>query len=185
MPFCFAITLFLSATLLFLVQPMLAKMILPLLGGAPSVWNTCMVFFQAALLAGYSYAHVIRTHLSIRRQVLLHSIVLSLPIVVSAASLCLAGDTMLLPIRVTGWVPPSTESYPVGWLLGMLLVCAGLPFFAVATSAPLLQAWFAKSRHQTAEDPYYLYAASNAGSLTALLAYPLLLEPNFRLVNQS
>src|SRR6516225_1766872 len=122
MPFCFAITLFLSATLLFLVQPMLAKMILPLLGGAPAVWNTCMVFFQATLLAGYGYAHFIRTHLSIRRQILLHVLVLSLPLLV-------------LPLRVDNWVPPE-DSNPVGWLLGMLVACAGLPFFAVATSAP-------------------------------------------------
>jgi hypothetical protein len=171
MPFCFAITLFLSATLLFLVQPMLAKMILPLLGGAPAVWNTCMVFFQATLLAGYGYAHFIRTHLSIRRQILLHVLVLSLPLLV-------------LPIRVDSWAPPEAND-PVGWLLGMLVVCAGLPFFAVATSAPLLQDWFAKVRHRTSEDPYYLYAASNAGSLTALLLYPLLLEPHLRLAQQS
>jgi hypothetical protein len=185
MPLFFAITLFVSASLLFLVQPMIGKMILPLLGGTPSVWNTCMVFFQATLLAGYSYAHFIRTHLSIRRQVVVHSLVLLLPVLVSAASLCSTGDTMVLPIRVKGWVPPSAESYPVGWLLALLVVCAGLPFFAVATTAPLLQDWFAKSRHQTAEDPYYLYAASNAGSLTALLSYPLLFEPNFRLADQS
>ena len=171
MPFCFAITLFLSATLLFLVQPMLAKMILPLLGGAPAVWNTCMVFFQATLLAGYGYAHFIRTHLSIRRQILLHVLVLSLPLLV-------------LPLRVDNWAPPE-DSNPVGWLLGMLVACAGLPFFAVATSAPLLQDWFARLRHRTSEDPYYLYAASNAGSLTALLLYPLLLEPHLRLAQQS
>src|SRR6266567_5697449 len=114
----YALTLFVSATLLFLVQPMLAKMILPLLGGTPSVWNTCMVFFQAALLVGYGYAHFIRTHLSIRRQVLVHSAVLVLPLLVSAASACVTGETMILPIRVEGWVPPSAESYPVGWLLG-------------------------------------------------------------------
>jgi spermidine synthase len=172
MALCFAITLFVSATLLFLVQPMLAKMILPLLGGVPSVWNTCMVFFQAALLAGYAYAHFVRTHFSIRRQVLVHGLVLLAPLAV-------------LPIRVADWTPPSTEDNPIGWLLLMLLRSAGLPFFAVATTAPLLQAWFARSRHKTAEDPYYLYAASNAGSLTALLSYPLFFEPNLRLADQS
>src|SRR5262249_34135838 len=83
-----------------------------------------------------------------------------------------------------GWTPPSTD-YPIGWILTMLLVCAGVPFFAVATSAPLLQAWFAQSRHTTAHDPYYLYAASNAGSLTGLLSYPFFFEVNFRLVQQS
>src|ERR1700682_1605812 len=125
MPFFFAITLFVSATLLFLVQPMLAKMILPLLGGVPSVWNTCMVFFQAALLAGYAYAHFIRTHLTLRRQVVFHSLVLLLPLLV-------------LPIRVEGWVPPTAEDYPTGWLLGLLLACAGLPVFAVGPGAALV-----------------------------------------------
>src|SRR5262245_17729158 len=135
MPFCFAITLFLSATLLFLVQPMLAMMILPFLGGTPGVWNTCMVFFQAALLAGYGYAHFVRTHLTIRRQVILHCLLLLLPLLV-------------LPIHVEGWSPPA-GAYPEFWLLKMLAICAGLPFFAVATSAPLLQDWFSRVRHRT------------------------------------
>src|SRR5262245_57751081 len=171
MPFCFAITLFVSATLLFLVQPMIAKMILPLLGGAPAVWNTCMVFFQAVILADFASAHFIRRHLDVRRQVLVHGAVVLLPLLV-------------LPIRVETWVP-SADTDPILWLLGLLFLCVGLPFFAVATSAPLLQDWFSKSRHHTAEDPYYLYAASNAGSLPALLASPLLLEPNLRLAHQS
>src|SRR5437868_10604122 len=99
--------------LLFLVEPMVAKMVLPLLGGTPGVWNTCMVFFQAALLAGYGYAHFVRTHLTIRRQVILHSILLLLPLLV-------------LPIHVDGWSPPE-GGYPEFWLLKMLAICAGLP----------------------------------------------------------
>src|SRR5436305_9131135 len=99
MPVLFAFTLFVSATLLFLVQPMIAKMILPLLGGVPAVWNTCMVFFQAALLAGYGYAHFIRTRLPIGKQVLVHTGVLLLPILASMVSWLLAGTTMMLPIR--------------------------------------------------------------------------------------
>jgi hypothetical protein len=150
---------------------MLAKMILPFLGGTPGVWNTCMVFFQAALLAGYGYAHFVRTHLTIRRQVIVHCILLLLPLLV-------------LPIHVEGWSPPA-GAYPEFWLLKMLALCAGLPFFAVATSAPLLQDWFSRVRHRTSEDPYYLYAASNAGSLTALLVYPFVLEPSLKLAQQT
>src|ERR1700751_1037231 len=104
-PLLFAVTLFVSAFLLFLVQPLIAQMILPLLGGTPAVWNTCMVFFQAALLAGYSYAHFIRSHLSLRRQVGLHFVVLSLPLLLSAGSACFTGETVMLPIRVQGWMP--------------------------------------------------------------------------------
>jgi len=156
--------MFVSATLLFLIQPMIAKMILPLLGGTPAVWNTCMVFFQAALLAGYTYAHVTTTWLGTRRQVLLHTVLIFLPLLV-------------LPIGlVSGWVPPN-DSNPIPWLLGLLTVSVGLPFFVLSSSAPLLQKWFANTGHPAAKDPYFLYAASNLGSMLALLSYPTLVEP--------
>jgi hypothetical protein len=167
LPFLFAITLFVSATLLFLVQPMIAKMILPLLGGTPAVWNTCMVFFQAALLAGYAYAHATTTWLGLRRQVLLHTVLLFLPLLV-------------LPITVAGWTPRSDVN-PIPWLLTLLAVSVGLPFFVLSASAPLLQRWFAHTGHASAKDPYFLYAASNLGSMLALLSYPTLVEPHLPL----
>jgi hypothetical protein len=167
----FAVTLLLSAALLFLVEPMVAKMILPRLGGTPAVWNTCMVFFQAVLLAGYAYAHAAPRWLGTRRHAWFHVALLLAPLAV-------------LPIGLAGGAPPSTAN-PVWWLLGLLLVSAGLPFFMLSTSGPLLQAWFAGTRHPAAKDPYFLYAASNLGSMTALLAYPVLIEPNLALGDQS
>jgi len=170
-PLLFAVTLFLSATLLFLVQPMIGKMILPLLGGTPAVWNTCMVFFQAALLAGYAYAHATPKWLGHRRQVALHALLLLVPFAV-------------LPVAVANnWIPP-TDSNPIPWLLGLLTLSIGLPFFVVATSAPLLQRWFAGTNHPTANDPYFLYAASNVGSMLALFGYPVLVEPFLPLADQ-
>jgi hypothetical protein len=164
----YATTLFLSATLLFLVQPMIAKMILPLLGGTPAVWNTCMVFFQAVLLAGYTYAHLTTSWLGVRRQAVVHLILLLTPLVV-------------LPISVSeGWVR-SGDANPIPWLLGLLLASVGLPFFVVSTSAPLLQKWFASTGHPSAQDPYFLYGASNLGSMLALLSYPTLIEPHLSL----
>ncbi len=168
----YAITIFLSATLLFLVQPMFARMVLPLLGGAPAVWNTAMVFYQAALLAGYAYAHATTAWLGSRRQVALHAAVLLVPLLV-------------LPIGVPqGWTPPS-QGNPIPWLLGLLVVAVGLPFFVVSTSAPLLQKWFTATGHRTAGDPYFLYAASNLGSMLVLLSYPSLFEPYLRLGQQT
>ncbi len=168
----FGATLFLSATLLFLVQPMVAKMVLPLLGGTPAVWNTCMVFFQALLLAGYAYAHAAPARLGLRRQVWLHGPLLVVPFLV-------------LPIAVSrGFLPP-TGSNPIPWRLGLLTISVGLPFFVVSTTAPLLQRWIAGTGHRAARDPYVLYAASNVGSMLALLGYPLLVEPHLRLQEQS
>ncbi len=167
----FAITLFVSASLLFWVQPMFAKMVLPLLGGTPAVWNTCIVFFQAALLAGYVYAHATTAWLGVRCQALLHVGVLLLPL-------------LALPIGVPmGWSAP-VEGSPIAWLLGLLGVSVGLPFFVVSASAPMLQRWFADTGHRSAKDPYFLYGASNLGSLLALVGYPLLMEPRLRLVEQ-
>src|SRR5437870_4388348 len=160
LPVLFAGTLFLSSALLFLIQPMFAKMVLPLLGGTPAVWNTCMVFFQSALLAGYAYAHVASGRLRARGQVLLHLGLLALPIVT-------------LPIAVSSAAAGGGD--PALVLLGRLLAAAGLPLFVVATSAPLLQRWFTATGHRHAGDPYFLYAASNAGSLLALVGYVTLI----------
>jgi hypothetical protein len=167
----FGLTLFLSSALLFFVEPMIGRLILPLLGGTPAVWNTCLVFFQTVLLGGYVYAHLLPTWLGERRHALLHAVFLLLPLV-------------CLPIALPhAWAPPD-DSSPVFWVLGLLLLTVGLPFFAVATSSPLLQRWFACSNHPSSSDPYYLYAASNLGSLTALLGYPSLVEPLLTLADQ-
>ncbi len=168
-PVVYGLTAFVSATMLFLVQPMFAKMILPLLGGAPAVWNTAVVFYQGVLLIGYLYAHLTTRLLGVRRQALLHAVLLLLPLLV-------------LPITVPGnWQPP-TATNPIPWLLALLGVTVGLPFFVVSTSSPLLQAWFARTGHR---DPYVLYAASNVGSMVALLGYPTLIEPRLHLEDQS
>ena len=168
----FAVTLFLSALLLFWVQPMFTKMVLPMLGGVPAVWNTAMLFFQTALLAGYAYAHLSARYLGLRWQVLLHVALLAVA-------------AMALPIAVApGWTPP-TEGMPVAWLIGLFAVSVGLPFFAVSATAPLLQRWFSHSGHETADDPYFLYGASNIGSMLALLGYPVLVEPALTLAGQS
>jgi hypothetical protein len=174
MSFLFVTTLFVSATLLFWVQPMIAKMLLPLLGGVPAVWNICMVFFQAMLLAGYTYAHLITTRLNARRQLLLHAALLLLAV-------------LSLPIGVPEQRIRSLSAgvNPSLWLLGSLFAAVGLPFFVVSASGPLLQRWFSLTRHASAKDPYFLYVASNAGSLFALLGYPVLLEPYLRLREQS
>jgi SAM-dependent methyltransferase len=172
MPLLYALTLFLSAALLFFVQPLFAKMVLPLLGGAPAVWNTCMVFYQAALLAGYVYAHLSIRLLGARRQAMLHLVLVLLP-------------GLVLPIGVaTGWTP-APETNPIPWLLGLLAVSVGLPFWVVSATGPMLQAWFADTGHPAAKDPYFLYAASNAGSMLALLGYPVLIEPTLSLAQQS
>ncbi len=173
MPVLFAITLFVSAALLFCVQPLIAKLLLPRLGGTPAVWNTCRVFLQIALLAGYAYAHAATTWLGVRRQALVHAVLLFLPLAV-------------LPLALPLWALeslPSTSS-PIAWLLGALLTMVGLPFFVVATSGPLLQKWFADTGHPSGGDPYFLYAASNLGSMLGLIGYPLAFEPLLTLTQQ-
>lgn len=161
----YGITIFLSAALLFLLQLIFARMVLPLLGGSPAVWNTAMVFYQAVLLAGYGYAHWLTTKFRGKLQFIIHSAVLLLA-------------AFALPLAIPqGWQPPA-ESNPIPWLLGMLAYAIGAPFFAISTTSPLLQRWFSMTGHRDAGDPYFLYAASNVGSLIGLLGYPLLIEPS-------
>ncbi len=168
----FSLTLFVSAFLLFWVQLMVAKLLLPLLGGVPSVWNTCLCFFQALLLLGYGYAHLISQRLSVRLQTGLQGLLLLLPL-------------PLLPIALAEIGQPPETMPTVLWLLALLGLTVGLPFFVVATSAPLLQQWLAKTNHPDRDDPYFLYAASNLGSLLGLVCYPLLIEPRLTLSQQS
>ncbi|OLE52427.1 MAG: hypothetical protein AUG51_18170 [Acidobacteria bacterium 13_1_20CM_3_53_8] len=170
----FAATLILSAALLFWVEPMVGKMLLPLLGGTPAVWNTCLLFFQTALLAGYAYALVASKWLTALQQKY-----------VQLALLALAFTS--LPIYISNATANSVpvEGNPVFWLLGRLIVTVGLPFFILAANSTLLQNWFAATELARARDPYFLYAASNAGSLLGLIAYPALLEPRFTLGRQS
>ena len=175
-PFLFPVTVFASAALVFLVEPMIGKLLLPLLGGAPAVWNTALAFFQAALLLGYAYAHLLQRLPGMRRQVLVHGVVL-----------CLAGLSLPLHIATVLGLPDSR--HPIVWLLGVLSVSVGLPFAALSATAPLVQAWFAMSapsdiRTGKPQEPYALYAASNIGSLLALVAYPALVEPLTRLTTQ-
>lgn len=165
-PALFALAIFTSASLVFVVQPMVAKLVLPMLGGSPSVWNTSMVFFQAALLGGYAYAHALQRIGSIRVQVGVH-----LALLLAAA--------LFLPLHVSGALGEPNPSAPIGWLLATLALSVGAPFAVLSATAPLLQAWYARVRagHEDGQNPYVLYAASNLGSFLALLSYPLLIEP--------
>ncbi len=167
----YSLTVFVSASLLFVVQPMVGKMILPHLGGSSAVWTTCMLFFQSMLVVGYVYAHFLARHLSPRRQVIVHLAIMALA---CALSVPLGVPEVLL----------ETSGHPALWLLLALLVGIGLPLFVVSTSAPLFQRWFSYTDHRDAEDPYYLYAASNVGSILALLAYPFIVEPTLGLDTQ-
>lgn len=161
-------TTFLSAFLLFFIQPMFAKMVLPLLGGAPSVWAVALLFFQGALLVGYAYAHLLVRFVPAARTGYVHLAVTTLAF-------------LSLPIAIpAGWSEPPV-SEPYFWQLGLFAVAIGLPFVAVSANAPLIQAWFARTGHRGSADPYFLYAASNFGSLLALLGYPFIFEPAFGL----
>ncbi len=168
----FTATSFLTASLLFLVQPMVGRMVLPAFGGSPQVWTTSMLFFQTALLVGYGYTHLTTTRLQRRTQPWLHLVVALLPV-------------LLLPIALTvapsgrGGIAPSLE------LLAALAIGVAAPFILIATSGPLVQRWFSWTDHPRANDPYFLYAAGNIGSAAGLLAYPFLLEPAFSIEVQS
>ncbi len=167
----FTATIFLSALLLFTVQPMFARMVLPRLGGAPSVWAVSMCFFQAVLLGGYCYAHLLNRQLGARNAVLTH-----------VALLALATFALPIALPASATAPPSSGE--TLWLIGVLLAGVGLPFFAVSANAPLLQSWFGRVGHAQSADPYFLYGASNIGSLLALLSYPVLMEPLLGLAQQ-
>jgi hypothetical protein len=164
--------IFTSALLLFSVQPLFTKMVLPRLGGSPAVWSVAMVFFQSLLLGGYAYAHYL---MRVRNRIV--------PVAVHLALLVIALLTLPLSIA-TGWGEPPTSGYAF-WLLGLFAVSIGLPFFALAANNPLLQAWFVRTGHPNGPDPYFLYASSNIGSFLALLSYPVLLEPMFTLRTQN
>ncbi len=163
-PALFTATMFASALLLFSIQPMFAKMVLPRLGGTPAVWSVAMVFFQAARLVGYAYAHLLSRRLAPRHAALVHLIVLS-------------GAAVTLPISIAGGfeTPPSSG---VGlWLIWLFTASIVLPFAALSATAPLLQNWFAAGDHTRHRNPYALYAASNLGSFVSLLSYPFIIEP--------
>ena len=164
--------IFVSALLLFSVQPLFTKMVLPRLGGSPAVWSVAMVFFQSLLLGGYAYAHYL---MQIRNRVI--------PVAVHLGLLVVAFLTLPLSIA-SGWGEPPTSGYAF-WLLGLFAVSIGLPFFALAANNPLLQAWFVRTGHPGGPDPYFLYASSNIGSFLALLSYPVLLEPMLTLRTQN
>ncbi len=164
--------IFVSALLLFSVQPLFTKMVLPRLGGSPAVWSVAMVFFQSLLLAGYAYAHFL---MQIRNR--------AIPVAIHLALLVLALTTLPLGIASSFGEPPGS-GYAF-WLLALFAVSIGLPFFALAANNPLLQAWFVRTGHPDGPDPYFLYASSNIGSFLALLSYPVLLEPMFTLRTQN
>lgn len=169
-PLLFSATLFTSAALLFWIQPLIAKTLLPVWGGAPAVWNTCLLFFQTMLLVGYVYALASSRWLSLTAQIAIHVILLLL--IATYLLLSPAGTTVL------SWLNPTFS------ILATLLFTVGLPFFIISSTSPLLQSWFSRSGHHLAADPYFLFATSNAGSLIALLAFPLVLEPSLGLSGQ-
>ena len=172
-PLLFCVTLFTSAGLLFWIQPLIAKTLLPLLGGSPSVWNTCLLFFQTTLLLGYVYGLVLSKWPNLRAQATVHIFLLAL------IAIYLFRSPAHAPVLTA-----ADQANPTIWLLRTLLFSIGLPFFILSATNPLLQSWFSKLRHHLAVDPYFLYAASNAGSLIALVAFPLALEPSFVLNQQ-
>jgi hypothetical protein len=163
-PALFTLTIFVSASLLFFVQPLFARIVLPQIGGAPAVWTTAMLFFQSVLIAGYLYAHLVSRHLPVAAQLALH-----LAFWVAALS--------FLPLAIpAGW--RYDPAVPAAWqTLTLFALGVGLPFGVLSANAPLIQSWYARSDGPSAGDPYFLYGASNFGSLVALLAFPLLAEP--------
>lgn len=167
----FGMTGFTGAGLLFMVQPMVAKLVLPSYGGSATVWSTSSLFFQVLLLLGYAYTHVSTGRLSSRTQPRLHLLVLLVPI-------------LTLPVALPGSAAPAPDASPALWLLRTLVLMIGLPFFLLSTTGPLLQRWYSWTDGVRSDDPYFLFAASNFGSFGGLLAYPFLIEPHLTLDQQ-
>lgn len=167
----FSFTLLVSAFLLFWIQPLIGKVILPVLGGTPAVWNTCMMFFQGVLLTGYAYVHF-SVRLLRRWQSLVHILLIVLAL-------------LFLPISTHFLENPPTENNPVFWLITSLTRVVGLPLLVISATAPLLQIWYAQTCQHSAKDPYFLYSASNLGSMLGLLCFPFLLEPTLNLFKQN
>lgn len=163
-------TIFLSAFLLFQIQPMLARFILPWFGGSSAVWSTCLLFFQTGLLIGYGYAHLLTKKFSVKAQVKVHLVLLLLSIIA-------------LPVYPNEWMKPGNGDDPVIGILLLLTLTVGFPYIMISSTAPLLQSWFSKDHPK--QSPYRLYALSNLGSLIGLFAYPLLIEPNLNLKTQA
>ncbi len=167
----FALTSFLGAGLLFMVQPLAAKLVLPSFGGSATVWSTSSLLFQVLLLLGYVYAHVSTRRLGARWQPRAHLLLLALPL-------------LALPIALPQDAAPPADGSPVLWLLRTLMLLVGLPFAVLSTTGPLVQRWYAWSGGPRSDDPYFLFAGSNLGSFTGLLAYPFLVEPHLTLTEQ-
>ena len=165
----FSLTLFASAFLLFCIEPLVAKMLLPIAGGVPAVWSTCLVFFQVTLLAGYAFSQVTLARLGPRAQALVY---------VALFPAALYALPIVLP-------PHALGAHPALSVLALLTTTVGVPFFVLSTLAPAVQRWFSATSDERARDPYFLYAGSNVGSLVALAAYPLVIEPSFDLGVQS
>ena len=168
----YSLAAFIGAALLFTLELMFSRMVLPVMGGAASVWTTCLLFYQVALLAGYAYSHMLPGALGLRRHAILHLALLLL-------------SFLLLPVRLRQELGLPSSEHPIAWLLILLTASIGLPFLLVSSTAPLLQRWLATTHRPEGVDPYFLYAASNGGSLLALLLYPAVLEPALRLGTQS
>lgn len=167
----FTVTSFVASTLVFSVQPLVGRLLLPLAGGSAGLWNTTLVFFQGVLLAGYLLAHFLATRVGGRRHLVLQLGLLALPLLV-------------LPLSVPdGW--DLTSGNPALMALAVLALMVGLPFLALSTASPTLQKWFSYTGHRHADDPYFLYAAGNVGSIVALLGYPLVIEPLIGLGTQT
>jgi SAM-dependent methyltransferase len=168
----FALTVFTGAGLVFMVEPMAARLVLPVLGGSSAVWNTSLAFFQAALLIGYVYAHALQRIGSQRTQMLIHLAVLAI-------------SALALPLNLTDAFGAPPPDQPALWLVKVLTVSLGAPFAALSATAPLLQAWQARTGGGAESGPWGLYAASNLGSLLALVAYPAIVEPHLGLSQQT
>jgi hypothetical protein len=174
----YALSIFISAFLLFQVQPMIAKLILPWFGGTPAVWSTVILFFQVLLTGGYAYAYWLADRLTPRHQAVVHISVLT----ASLLGLCATAVSWRSPITPgINWQPPDA-SLPVLRIFVLLAVSVGLPYFILSTNSPLMQAWF--NRRLPDRSPYWLYSLSNTGSLLGLLTYPVVIEPTLSLREQ-